>query len=80
MLQNPDILKEVENQTHDDVYRDVTDGQCYQQHPIFGQNDKALILLGYYDDVEVANPLGSKAKIHKLGECPFSCELFPNSI
>ena len=78
MLQNPDILREVENPhiSHDGIYRDVTDGQYYQQHPIFGQNDKALILLGYFDDLEVANPLGSKAKIHKLGmPCVFYCLL-----
>ena len=34
----------------------------------FSSHREALQIHFYYDDVEVCNPLGSKAKIHKLGK------------
>ncbi|XP_028395767.1 uncharacterized protein LOC114519789 [Dendronephthya gigantea] len=69
LLQNPDILKEVDNAhcSDDDVLRDVMDGEFFRSHPIFSCHKDALQLFGYYDDLEIANPLGSKAKIHKIG-------------
>lgn len=65
------MLSEVENPHHsdDENLRDVADGDfCRHHHPIFSQDRRALQVIGYYDDLEVANPLGSKAKIHKIGE------------
>jgi hypothetical protein len=44
---------------------DYCDGSVYNSHPLFSANPKALQLILYYDDV---NPLGSRAKKHKLGE------------
>ncbi|XP_028418664.1 uncharacterized protein LOC114544149 [Dendronephthya gigantea] len=69
LLQNPDVLKEVENPhfSCDGVLRDVMDGDFFKSHPVFSLHSDALQLLGYYDDLEIANPLGSKAKIHKIG-------------
>ena len=52
----------------DGVMRDVIDGEFYNNHPVFRRRNQALLLLGYYDDLEVANPLGSKSKIHKIGK------------
>lgn len=43
------------------------DGEFFKNHPIFSLHSDALQLFGYYDDLEIANPLGSKAKIHKIG-------------
>ena len=37
-------------------------------HPLFSTNPKALQILLYYDDFEIANPLGAKATIHKIGK------------
>lgn len=70
LLQNPDVLHEVDNPHHsnDDVLRDVLDGEFVQNHPIFAVQKDALIILGYFDDLEIANPLGSKAKVHKIGK------------
>ena len=70
LLQNPDVLHEVDNPHHsnDGAMRDVLDGEFVKNHPIFAVQKDALIILGYYDDLEIANPLGSKAKIHKIGE------------
>jgi hypothetical protein len=48
---------------------DLCDGELFStgHHPLFSMNHKAIQLLLYYDDFEVANPLGAKATIHKLG-------------
>ena len=69
LLQNQDVLHEIENphNSNDDVLRDVMDGDFFKQHPIFSQDLYVLQILAYYDDLEVANPLGSKSKIHKIG-------------
>ena len=57
---------------------DFCDGKEFSSHPLFSAYVDALQLFFYYDDVEVCNPLGSKAKIHKLGKflklCVFSAD------
>ena len=35
-------------------------------HPLFNADPHSLQISLYYDDLETCNPLGSKAKIHKL--------------
>ena len=49
--------------------RDFCDGELFKpgHHPLFSVNNKAVQILLYYDDFEVANPLGAKATVHKLG-------------
>ena len=70
MLQNPDVLHEVENPhfSSDGVMRDVMDGDFFNSHPIFSTKKGALQIFANYDDLELANPLGSKSKIHKIGK------------
>ena len=46
---------------------DFRDGLLYKQHALFRVDDNALQVIIYYDDVEVANPLGSYRGQHKLG-------------
>ena len=46
---------------------DFRDGLLYKQHALFGVVDYALQVVMYYDEVEVANPLGSYRGQHKLG-------------
>lgn len=46
--------------------KDICDGTFYKNHPILS-DPISLGIIAYYDDVEVANPLGPKAKTHKLG-------------
>lgn len=53
--------------SQDGILRDVVDGEIYKSHPVFSLHKDAIQLLGYYDDLEIANPLGSKSKIHKIG-------------
>lgn len=52
----------------DGTLKDFCDGEDYKNHPLFGENHSALVLHGYFDEFEVANALGSKAKKHKLGK------------
>ena len=47
--------------------KDFCDGVIYKNHPVFKSQNLALQIVLYYDDVETANPLGSKAGNHKLG-------------
>ena len=57
----------VSHKSTDGMFRDYCDGIIFIEHPIFKAHPNALQFILYYDDVEVANPLGSKAGIHKLG-------------
>ena len=47
---------------------DYCDSEQFRHHPLFQHDKTALQINPYYDDLEVCNPLGSKAKIHKLGD------------
>ena len=75
LLSNPTVLDEIQ-QTHestDGVMRDICDGEYVKRHPLFNKFKKALQFILYYDDIEVCNPLGSSAGIHKLGKIMSSC-------
>lgn len=49
-----------------DVLKDFSDGSYFKEHELFSIHTNALQIFLYYDEVEICNPLGSKAKIHKL--------------
>ena len=40
----------------------------HMEHPLFREDQKALQIFLYYDDVEMCNPLGSKKTVHKMGK------------
>ena len=65
----PDIRDEIEygHRASAGVLCDFCDGEIVKNHPIVKANPKALLLAVYFDDLEVANPLGSKRGKHKLG-------------
>ena len=46
---------------------DFCDGEVFTYHPLFSVHEDALQIFLYFDELEICNPLGSKAKIHKLG-------------
>ena len=50
---------------------DYCDGEQYSKHILFKNEPVSLQNLFYNDDVEVANPLGSSATLHKLSELLF---------
>ena len=50
-----------------EVLGDYCDGSLFQTHPLFSVEPHALQIMLYFDELEVCNPLGSSAKVHKLG-------------
>lgn len=46
---------------------DFCDGEYFRSHSLFSKHRTALQIYFYFDELEVCNPLGSKAKKHKLG-------------
>ena len=48
------------------MFKDINDGSFYKNHPILS-DPTALAIVAYYDDIEIANPLGPKTKNHKIG-------------
>ena len=70
MMELDDYQSEVLNphmSTSNDCLGEFCDGSLYKSHPLFSLDPYALQIIGYYDDVEVVNPLGSYVKKHKLG-------------
>ena len=64
-----DIQAEVLNshQCENNELRDFCDGQLFHSHPLFMSEKNALQIIGYYDELEVVNPIGSYVSKHKLG-------------
>ena len=56
------------HQWSDKKIKDVCDGKMYCLHPLFSSDRTVLQIMLYYDDLEVANPIGSRSTKHKLGE------------
>ena len=52
--------------SNDGVMRDFHDGSFCKEHGFFS-NPRNIRLLLYVDECEVANPLGSKSGLHKIG-------------
>ena len=65
----------------DNLLGDYCDGTDMLHHPLFSIQNKALQIMLYFDEVEVCNPLGTKVKVHKLGDqniqysSPVMCQL-----
>lgn len=55
------------HQSQGNIMLDICDGDLFATHPILQRNDKALQIVGYFDEVTVTNPIGSRAKKHKIG-------------
>ena len=47
---------------------DYCDGELYLNSELFKEDPCALQIQLYFDEVEICNPIGSKAKKHKLGK------------
>lgn len=50
-----------------DVLGDYCDGTLFKQHPLFSREHRTLQIIFNYE-LEVCNPLGTSAKIHKIGK------------
>ena len=54
--------------SHSLLVGDYCDGELFLNSELFQEDPCALQIQLYYDEVEVCNPIGSKAKKHKLGK------------
>ena len=61
LLSIEDVQAEVLNphSSNKQVLGDFCDGDMYNEHPMFGSDELALQIIGYYDELEVVNPIGS---------------------
>ena len=66
------MLEEIDSPhgSSDETMSNFCDAQFIKESEIFKRNPTALQLIMYYDNIKVANPLGAKAGIHKLGTIP----------
>ena len=69
LLSIPEVQAEVFNPhlSQQNELRDFCDGQIFKTHALFGTDKYALQIIGYYDELEVVNPIGSYVSRHKLG-------------
>ena len=54
--------------THKNEFYVITVTANVRNHPLVKKNQETLQLAFYFDDLEVANPLGSKRGKYKLGK------------
>lgn len=62
--------------SHDGKLRSHVDGYRFKNHPFLQRHNKVFYILLYYDELEIANALGSKTIIHKLGAFFFKFLIF----
>ena len=69
LLRHKEICDEIERGNHssEGVLHDFCDGELVRNHPLVKENPETLLLAFYFDDLETANPLGSRRGKHKLG-------------
>ncbi|XP_018397610.1 PREDICTED: uncharacterized protein LOC108775677 [Cyphomyrmex costatus] len=66
LLNNEQVRYCIDNpRNNEDVMKSVLDGQYYKLHEIFSKTSNSLAIILYYDELEIANPLGSRS--HKIG-------------
>ena len=71
LLQHKDILEHI-YYSHSNVpgwYTDFTDGMHFRNNSLLNSSSDSqprLVLIFYFDEFEIANPIGSHRKIHKM--------------
>jgi len=68
LLNNQEIRENIENprQYEDGVFRTVLDGSYYRESDLCQRHQNVLAVILYYDDLCIANTLGTAAKKHKM--------------
>jgi hypothetical protein len=64
----------------DGVLRSYLDGSHYREHPFILKYDQVVCILLFFDELEIANSLGSKTIIHKLAAFFFQILNFPPEV
>ena len=71
LLQDPTILEQIDNSPSrvrtDGILEDFCDAGLFKHHPLFSTDAYALQIIGYFDELEICNPLGTHIKKHKVG-------------
>lgn len=69
LFQNKEVLREIHTVRPSDsmLLKDYSDGSLCKNHPLIAEDDRALQIIAYFDELEVTNPVGSYVKTHKLG-------------
>lgn len=82
LLRNDEILCEITRVRNGDgnLMKDYSDGSFYKNHPLFSCESQALQIVGYFDELEVTNPVGSYVKTHKLGCLFFTLPQYRSSL
>ena len=70
LLNNQQVFEDVmkSHNSSGGCLRDFCDGCYVKNHVLFGNDPTALQIIAYYNDIEVANPLRSKRRKHKVGK------------
>lgn len=67
LFRNSDILTKITAENSEvGCYRSYVDGTYYRENELLSAEELRLSLQLYVDDLEIANPLGTARKIHKL--------------
>ena len=79
ILSNPKLKYLIENEkkSDDGILRSYLDGTRSKNNTLIEEHPFIIRLQVYLDDVELTNPLGSRAIIHKLTAVYFSIQNFP---
>ena len=77
ILSRSDVYRGISSQRSNATLVDFCDGSVYKNHPLFVTNPLALQIIAYFDELEVCNPLGSAAKVHKVGIFLFTIANLP---
>lgn len=73
VVTHSDVWYELNTSRERSAYlQDFCDGSLFKSHPLFSLDVNGLQIIGYYDELEICNPLGSYVQTHKLGCLFFS--------
>ena len=69
ILSNEGMLHELleSRSTTTNLLQDFCHGNIYKSHPLFSTDNQALQIIAYFDELEIANPIGSYVAKHELG-------------
>lgn len=72
------VLYNTPKNTNPNILQDLCDGSFFKTHELFSNDERALQILVYYDDVNFVNPMTNKPNkismfYYQLGNLPTEC-------
>lgn len=71
------VIEKTKKSDNKNILKSYLDSKDFEENLFIKKYPTAIRLNLYYDDIEVANPLGSKATFHKLAVFYFTIQNFP---